>query len=104
MNAVKSLIAVALAAVMLNGFAVTVLADEANAEAKAEVTCETGDYGQNVNCKAKSDAKSKAVLNRKGVSTHEVANTGLDAQGIALAVGTVATGAAATVARFKLGK
>ena len=106
MNTVKSIIAVALAAVMLNGFAVAVSADEASAEAEAnaEVTCETGDYGQNVNCKAKSDAKAKTVLTREGVPAHEAVDTGLDAQGIALAVGTVATGAAAAVAKFRLGK
>ena len=60
MNTVKSLIALALAAVMLNGFAVMVSADEASAEAEAQaqVTCETGDYGQNVNCKSSSEASS----------------------------------------------
>lgn len=106
MNTVKSLIAVALAAVMLNGFTVMVAADEASAEAeaKSEVTCETGDYGQNVNCKASSDSKAKAVITRDGVPTHEAVATGLDAQGIALAVGTVATGVTAAVARFKMSK
>lgn len=103
MNTVKTLIAAGLAAVLLNGFAVTVSASGAEAEANAEVTCETGTYGQNVNCKAKSNAKAK-VITRKGVPTHEVVGTSLDAQGIAMAVGTVATGAAAAVARFRLGK
>lgn len=102
MNIVKSLIAVAMAAVMLNGFVVAVSAAEV--EANAEVTCETGTYGQNVNCKAKSNAKAKAVITRKGVPTHPVAATGLDASGIALALGTVATGVTAAVARFRLGK
>lgn len=103
MNTVKTLIAVALAAVMLNSFTVMVAASGSEAEANAEVVCETGTYGQNVNCKAKSNAKAK-VVTREGVPTHAVANTGLDATGIAMAVGTVATGAAATVARFRLGK
>lgn len=103
MNTVKTLVAVALAAVLLNGFAVTVSASGTEAEANAEVTCETGTYGQNVNCKAKSNAKAK-VITREGVPAHTVVDTALDAQGIALAVGTVATGAVATVARFRLGK
>jgi hypothetical protein len=104
MKAVKSLIAVALAAVMLNGFAVAVSAAEAEAEANAEVTCESGNYGQNVNCKAKSNSKAKAIVTREGVPAHDVVGTGLDAQGVALAVGTVATGAAAAVARFRMSK
>ena len=106
MNTVKSLIALALAAVMLNGFAVMVSADEASAEAEAQaqVTCETGDYGQNVNCKSSSEAKAKAVITREGVPTHEAVATGLDAQGLALAVSTVITGATAAVARFKMSK
>ena len=106
MNTVKSLIALTLAAVMLNGFAVAVSADEASAEgeAQAQVTCETGDYGQNINCKTSSEAKAKAVITREGVPTHDAVETGMDPQGLALAVGTVATGAAAAVARFRLGK
>ena len=98
MNTVKSFIAVALAAVMLNGFAVMVSADGAEAEADAEVTCETGDYGQNVNCKARGRAESKVVVR------HEPVDTGLNASGAALALGTVTTGAAAAVAKFRFGK
>jgi hypothetical protein len=106
MNTIKSLIAVGMAAALLNGFAVVVSADEASAEseAKAEVICETGAYGQNVNCKANTEAKAKAVVTRAGVPAHEVVATGLDGQGIALVVGTIATGVAATVAKFRLGK
>lgn len=104
MNTVKTLIAVALAAVIFNGFTVAVSADEATAESKTEVSCKTGSYGQNVNCKAKASAKAKVVLTREGVPTHKVANTSLNAEGVAMAVGTVVTGAAATVARFRLGK
>ena len=104
MKMIQSLTAVAVAAVMLNSFATPVFADEvkAEAEANAEVTCETGTYGQNVNCKAKSSSSAKAIIKRDGVSTHTVANTGLDGQGIALALGTVATGVAATVARVRI--
>ncbi len=98
MNTVKSLIAVALAAVMLNVFAVMVSADGAEAKADAEVVCETGSYGQKVNCKAKGHAESKVVVR------HEPVNTGLNAQGAALAIGTLTTGAAAAVAKFRLGK
>lgn len=98
MDTLKSIIAVALAAVMLNVFTVAVQAHEVEASADAEVECETGDYGQNTNCKASSHAHSK-VLER-----HEPVNTGLDAGGMALAVGTVTTGAVATVAKFRLGK
>jgi hypothetical protein len=103
MNTVKSLIALALTAVMLNGFAVVVAADEASAEANASAECEVGDYGQDVNCKVDSEAKA-SVLTRDGETTHEVVDTGLGAQGIALAVGTVTTGAAAAVTKFRLGK
>jgi hypothetical protein len=98
MDTIKSLIAVALAAVMLNGFATTVVADGAEAEAEAEVICETGSYGQNINCKAKSKAEAKVV------TRHEPVNTGLDTQGVAMAVGTVTTGAAAIAAKRRLGK
>lgn len=100
MNTIKSLIAVALAGVMLNGFVVTVLAHdvEAGAAADAEVTCETGTYGQNVNCKAHSHADAKVLVR------HDTVNTGLDSQGIALALGTVTTGAAAVVAKFRFRK
>ncbi len=104
---VKSLIAVAIAAVMLNGVATQVSAEEieVNANAKAEVVCETtGQYGQNTNCKAKSDSSASAIIKRDGVVTHKVVDTGLDAQGIAMSVGTVVTGVAATVARIRMGK
>jgi hypothetical protein len=107
MKMVKSLIAVAVAAVMLNGVATQVSAEEVevNANAKAEVVCETtGQYGQNTNCKAKSDASASAIIKRDGVVTHQVVDTGLDAQGIAMSVGTVVTGIAATVARVRMGK
>lgn len=104
MKIVKSLLAVALAAVLFNGFVVAVSASTAEANANAEVTCETGTYGQNVNCKANSNASAKAVVTRAGVPTHKVASTAVDAQGIAMIVGTLATGAAATIARFRLSK
>jgi len=102
MKAIKSLIAVVLTAVMLNGFAVAVSADsaEAEAEANAEVVCETGDYGQAINCQAKTDAKAST----KVVTRHEPVDTGLNVEGIAVAVGTITTGAAAVVTRFRLGK
>jgi hypothetical protein len=82
--------------VMLNGFAVLVSADGAEAEANAEVVCETGDYGQAINCRAKGDAKGKVV------TRHEPVEAGLGAEGLALAVGMVTTGAAAVVARLRL--
>ncbi len=107
MKIVKSLVAVAVAAVMLNGVVAKAYADEVQVEAnaKAEVVCETtGQYGQNTNCKAKSDATASAIVKRDGVVTHEVVDTGLDAQGIAMSVGTVVTGVAATVARIRMGK
>lgn len=104
MNTVKFFIAVAMAAVMLNGFVVVVSADGAKAESKSEVVCETGTYGQKVNCKATSSAKAKVVVTREGVPTHQVAATGLNAQGVAAVIGTVSTGLVATIARFRLGK
>lgn len=103
MNTVKTLIAAVLAAVLLNGFATTVSAAGAEAEANSEVVCETGTYGQNVNCKAKSNAKAK-VITREGVPVHKPAETGLDGAGIAAIAGTLVTGAAATVARFRMSK
>lgn len=106
MNTVKSLIALGAAAVLLNSFASMAYADEASAQAnsKAEVVCETGTYGQNVNCKASTEASATAVLTREGVATHEVVDTGLDFQGIATMAGTLGTGAVALIARRKLGK
>jgi len=98
MKFIKSLLALSIVAIMFNSSVLTVLADgtEAEAEANAEVICETGDYGQAINCKAKSDASAKVV------TRHEPINTGLGAQGVAMAVGTIATGAAAVVAKFRL--
>jgi len=103
---VKSIVAVAVAAVMLNGYVAPVSADEVEVEANAtaEVVCETGQYGQNVNCTAKSDSSASAIVKRDGVITHEVVDTGLDAQGIAMSVGTVVTGIVASVARIRMGK
>jgi len=106
MKMVKSLIAVAVAAVVLNGFVTPAMADqvEAEANASAEAVCETGQYGQQINCKTKSDASTRVVIKRDNVAAHEVVNTGLDAQGIAMSLGTVATGIVATIARVRMGK
>ena len=106
MKIVKTIIAVVVAAVVLNGFVTPVFADEveANANAKAEVICETGQYGQNVNCVAKTDASTSVVIKRDGVATHEVVDTGLDMQGIMMSIGTVTTGLVATVARVRMGR
>jgi len=51
MKMVKSLIAVAVAAVVLHGFVTPAMADqvEAEANASAEAVCETGQYGQQIN-------------------------------------------------------
>ena len=99
---IKSVLALFLAVALLHGFAVRVSADEVSAEASSEVVCETtGEYGQNVNCRASSEASARAVLTRDGVPLHQVVNTGVDANGVLLAMGTVTTGLVATIAKMR---
>lgn len=114
MKTLKLTLAVTLATVMFNGFVSQVVAQadlEQEQNQELEVVCETGDYGQNVNCRATGtqeqsqratlDGEPVVFKDGKLVKLHEVVDTGLDTNSLVVAFGTMVSGAAATVIKIK---
>lgn len=90
------------------------------ADTDVSVTCTSGSYGQNLNCTADADThvsgsqSQSQYVNLGGVNRrvayradgtpvyiHDPANTALDIQAMAVAAGTMLTGAAGAVIKIK---
>lgn len=118
MSLVKLMTAAALATtltlVMVTGVsAETKQEQELSTKSEVKVECTTGAYGQSSNCtaEAKAEANGKqtqilgdAVVCRadgKCFRTHRVTDTGLDLPTMAVAAGTIVTGAGAALIQLK---
>ena len=75
-----------------------------NLSTESRVNCNTGSYGQNVNCTAESNARGsqyQRIVYRNGVAVHEPVNTALDAQSTAVAVTAMLSGVAGVIIKLK---
>jgi len=77
-------------------------------ELNTEVVCETGSYGQPVNCTARADARGSQSQSQyirlsdgRLIKTHEMADTGLDTAGFTSIMGLMTAGSVLAINKIK---
>ncbi|MFZ5376942.1 MAG: hypothetical protein ACOZAN_04745 [Patescibacteria group bacterium] len=111
----KILVASVLASLLLTGFASKAGAQTTQEQSQGQnlkIHCETGSYGQNVNCWAEGtqNQSQKVVLEdgrlvvyRDGriIPAHQIVDTAMDSKQLMGVIGVLAVGLAVTVYKYK---